>query len=88
MTLKRKVAINISIAFSVLYGLLALLIYISFSSFRKDEFRNRLEDKAQTTIRLLFEIRQIDRQLLRLIDQNTINKLYNEKTLVFDKNTN
>lgn len=86
MTLKRKIAINIAIAFSVLYGLLALLIYVSFASFRREEFRNRLEDKALTTTNLLFQIRQIDRQLLRLIDQNTINKLYNEKTLVFDQN--
>ncbi|RZJ69458.1 HAMP domain-containing sensor histidine kinase [Flavobacterium sp.] len=84
MTLKRKIAINISIAFSILYGLSAVLLYISSASFRKDEFRNRLEDKAFTTTRLLFEIRQIDRQMLKLIDQNTINKLYNEKTLVFD----
>ena len=86
MTLKRKIAINISIAFSVLYGISALLIYISFSTFRKDEFRNRLEEKALTTTKLLFEVKELDRALLKLIDQNTINKLYNEKTLVFDAN--
>src|SRR6218665_52024 len=84
MTLKRKIAINISIAFSILYGISALLIYISFSTFRKEEFMNRLEEKAQTTTKLLFEVKELDRALLKLIDQNTINKLYNEKTLVFD----
>lgn len=88
MTLKRKIAVNIAIAFSLLYGLMAVLIYASFASFRREEFRNRLEDKALTTTNLLFQIRQIDRQLLHLIDQNTINKLYNEKTLVFDQNYN
>lgn len=86
MTLKRKIAINISIAFSILYGILALLIYISFSTFRKEEFMNRLEEKALTTTKLLFEVKELDRTLLKLIDQNTINKLYNEKTLVFDNN--
>ncbi|GEP49360.1 two-component sensor histidine kinase [Flavobacterium noncentrifugens] len=86
MTLKRKIAINISIAFSLLYGISALLIYISFSTFRKEEFQHRLEEKARTTTKLLFEVKEIDRNILKLIDQNTINKLYNEKTLVFDHN--
>jgi len=86
MTLKRKIAINISIAFSLLYGISALFIYISFSTFRKEEFLNRLEEKARTTTKLLFEVKEIDRNILKLVDQNTINKLYNEKTLVFDHN--
>lgn len=86
MTLKRKIAVNISIAFSILYGISALLIYLSFSSFRKEEFMNRLEEKALTTTKLLFEVKELDRAILKLVDQNTINKLYNEKTLVFDSN--
>jgi len=86
MTLKRKIAVNISIAFSILYGISALLIYLSFSSFRKEEFMNRLEEKALTTTKLLFEVKELDRAILKLVDQNTINKLYNEKTLVFDAN--
>jgi two-component system, OmpR family, sensor histidine kinase ArlS len=84
MTLKRRIAINIAIAFSVLFGLAAVIIYYSFSSFRIEEFRQRLEEKALTTAKLLVEVKEVDNQLLKLIDQNSINKLYNEKTLVFD----
>ncbi|MFY7756987.1 MAG: sensor histidine kinase, partial [Flavobacterium stagni] len=84
MTLKRKIAINVSIAFSILFGLAATYIYISFSNFRKEEFKDRLTEKALTTAKLLLEVKEIDNTILKLIDQNTINKLYNEKTLVFD----
>lgn len=84
MTLKRRIAINIAIAFSLLFGTAAITIYYFFFDFRRDEFQNRLEEKALTTAKLLLEVKEIDNQLLKLIDQNTINKLYNEKTLVFD----
>ncbi|THF52901.1 HAMP domain-containing histidine kinase [Flavobacterium supellecticarium] len=86
MTLKRRIAVNVSIAFSVIYGISAIFIYISFSTFRKEEFMERLEEKALTTTKLLLEVKDVDNQILKLIDQNTINKLYNEKTLIFDSN--
>ncbi|UUC44612.1 HAMP domain-containing sensor histidine kinase [Flavobacterium cerinum] len=86
MTLKRRIAVNVSIAFSVIYGISAIFIYISFSTFRKEEFMERLEEKALTTTKLLLEVKDVDTQILKLIDRNTINKLYNEKTLIFDSN--
>jgi len=84
MTLKRKVAINVSIAYSILFGLASTFIFISFSTFRKEEFKKRLEEKALSTAKLLVEVKEIDNQILKLIDKNKIDKLLNEKTLVFD----
>jgi signal transduction histidine kinase len=84
MTLKRKIAINISVAFSIIFGTSAILVYLSFSSFRKEEFKARLLEKALTTSKLLIEVKEIDSQLLTLIDRNSLNKIYNEKTLVFN----
>jgi len=86
MTLKRRISISIAMAFSILFGLAAVIIYYSFSSFRQEEFKGRLEEKALTTAKLLLEVKEVDKQLLKLVDRNTINKLYNEKTLVFDGN--
>ena len=60
MTLKRKIAINIAIAFSVLFGLAATYIYVSFSNFRKEEFEERLAEKALTTAKLLLEVKEVD----------------------------
>ncbi|MES2519879.1 MAG: HAMP domain-containing sensor histidine kinase [Bacteroidota bacterium] len=84
MTLKKKIAINIAVAFSILFGLASMIIFFSFSYFRKEEFEQRLREKALTTTKLLVEVKEVDNQLLKLIDRNSINKLYNEKILVFD----
>ncbi len=88
MTLKRRISLYVSVAFSILFGVATLLVYLSFSTFRREEFSDRLEEKALTTVELLLKVKEIDKQMLKIIDQNSINKLYNEKTLVFDENYN
>lgn len=72
----------------MLFGLGIIIVYLAFASFRQVEFTDRLQEKALTTINLLLTVQEIDKQLLKIIDQNSINKLYNEKTLVFDDNLN
>jgi two-component system, OmpR family, sensor histidine kinase ArlS len=84
-TIKRRTAVYISLLYSTIFGLTSLIIILLFASFRKDEFLIRLEEKAMTSIRLLLEVKEIDEQLLRKIDRNTINRLYNEKTLIYNE---
>lgn len=60
-------------------------IYISYADFRRDEFFSRLREKSFSTVRLLAEVNQIDKDLLKIIDRNTINKMYDEKVLIFNK---
>lgn len=84
MTLKFKISLFISLLFTVLFGAAALIIITLFSDFRQDEFQQRLEEKALTSVKLLADVQEVDKQLLKVIDKNTINLLYNEKTLVFD----
>ncbi len=86
MSLKNKTAFVISLLFTVIFTVSATIIYLLFAHFRKEEFENRLKEKALSSIKLLVEVEQVDRQLLKVIDQNSINKLYKEKTLIFDDN--
>lgn len=86
MTLKLRIALFISILFTILFGVVSAIILLLFANFRKDEFKQRLQEKAVTSIKLLIEVNEVDKQLLKIIDQNTINELYNEKTLIFDAN--
>lgn len=86
MTLKNRISLLVSLLFTILFGLASTLIFFLYSNFRKEEFRDRLEIKAYSNIKLLVDVKEIDNQLLKLIDQNSINKLYDEKTLVFDSN--
>lgn len=88
MTLKGRISINVALAFSVLFGLAGIIIYLAFASFRKVEFQQRLESKALTTVKLLLEVKEVDKDMLKKIDQNNIDKLFNEKTIVFDDKFN
>ena len=84
MTLKNRISLLVSLLFTILFGLASTLIFVLYSNFRKEEFRDRLEIKALSNIKLLVNVKEVDEQLLKMIDQNSINKLYDEKTLVFD----
>lgn len=84
MTIKSKISLFISVLFTVLFTVICIIIISLFSNFRKHEFEERLSEKALTSIKLLIDVKEVDHALLKIIDQNTINELYNEKTLIFD----
>lgn len=84
MNLKQRFSLFFSFLFSALLVVVMFTIYYLFANFREMEFRDRLIKKAKTTVKLLLEVKEVDYQLLRIIDRNTINRLYNVKTLVFD----
>ena len=84
MTLKNRISLLVSLLFTILFGLASTVIFVLYSNFRKEEFRDRLEIKALSNIKLLVNVKEVDDQLLKMIDQNSINKLYDKKTLVFD----
>ncbi len=88
MTLKNRISLYVSLLFTVLFGLASTFIFILYSNFRKEDFRNRLETKALSSIKLLADVKENDRQIIKMIDQNSINQLYDEKTLIFDSNYN
>jgi signal transduction histidine kinase len=73
----------VGLFFIVLTSILSF-IYISYSEFRREEFFERLREKSFTTAKLLVEVQGVDVELLKIIDQNSINKLYDEKILIFD----
>lgn len=88
MTLKNRISLFVSILFTLLFALASTVIFMLYSNFRKEEFRDRLEIKALSNIKFLVNVKRVDHQLLKIIDQNSINKLYNEKTLIFDSKFN
>lgn len=88
MNLKNKISLIVSLLFTVIFAISSVVIYLLFADFRKEEFEIRLKNKALSSIKLLINVKQIDRQLLKIIDQNSIQKIYDEKTLIFDENFN
>ncbi len=60
-------------------------IYYSHSRSRQNEFFNRLRTQCFRTARLLGEVKATDRDVLRMLDRNSIHRIYDEKVLVFGK---
>lgn len=80
----RLTLLFVGLFFVVLSSILSF-IYVSYSGFRRDEFFERLREKSFNTARLLSDVKEVDSHLLKIIDQNSINKMYDEKILIFDE---
>jgi signal transduction histidine kinase len=84
MSIKVRSAILFTSIISLILGASFIFIYYSYKDFKEDEFFLRLEQKALTTYKFLTEVKEIDYDLLKVIDRNTINELYQEKVLIFN----
>lgn len=84
MNLKQRFSFVFSCLFSAVLAVSMLVIYILFAQFRLDEFVDRLAEKAETTAKLLLVVKEIDYNMQKIIDKNSITRLYNEKTEVLD----
>lgn len=84
MNLKQRFALYFSILFTVILGVVMVVLFSLVSKFRQAEFQLRLEEKAATSVNLLVDLKDADKQILRHIDENTINKLHHEKIVIFN----
>lgn len=84
MSLKRKIALNLSIAFSVLFGIVMIVIYFSFNDFRKNEFRERFEQRLQFTIHFIARSSDVQKDFSDLFNENEDNILLNEKITIYN----
>src|SRR5262245_28556660 len=84
MKLRNRIVISFSVAFLIVMGVALSGVYYLMSVNRKQEFIQRLKDRPTTTYRLLFDVKEIDHDILQVLDKNTINNLYDEKILLFD----
>ncbi len=84
MKIRTKIAIQFSIIVASILAIFSIAIYLLSENYRQKEFYNSLRDRAVTTARLLIKEPQIDRQLLKVIDKNTLSTLYPAQVLVFN----
>ena len=85
MTLKSRISIFVTNLFLVLYLVMATMVTFLFSQFRAEEFQDRLRQKAISTVELLIEIKQADKEIIKTIEKQKADNLIDEKTLVFNK---
>lgn len=84
MRIRYKLALLFTLIVAGLLTLFSYVIYEDSSHHRDEIFLGRLENKARTTARYLIDVEEINNELLRIIDQNSLTSLDSELVLVFD----
>lgn len=88
LNIRARLTLQFTYIVSFILVLFSFIIYYFSANYREFEFYTRLENKALTTAKLLIEVKEVDYNLLKIIDRNTINALYNEKVLIYDYKDN
>ena len=83
MKIRTRLALQFTIIVACMLLISAMAIYFSSATYRQQEFYYRLKDKARTTARLLINVQEVDKDLLRVIDRNTIT-LPQERVVVYN----
>jgi signal transduction histidine kinase len=86
LNIRSRLAIQFTYIVAFILVLFSFIIYYFSASYRESEFYSRLEKKALTTAKLLIEVKEVDYNLMKIIDRNSLNALHNERVLIYDNN--
>lgn len=84
MSIRKKILIYFSLIVPIITGIAFIFIFHLFSENREEEFQMRQKAKISTTLKLLTQIKQTDKELIESLDRLTINDLFDEKLLIFN----
>jgi len=85
MNILTKLTLRFSIIVASILAFFSIAVFVFSARFRVSEFYDRLESRATTTARLLVTVQEVDKDLLRIIDKNSIPALPQEQVLIFDQ---
>lgn len=84
MQIRSRLTLQFSVLVSAILLTAFVLVYFFAYRFNKQEFQNRLRDKAITSATLLLRVAEVDLQLLRTIDRAKSDVLYGENITVYE----
>ena len=86
--MKLNIRARLALHFTLIVALIIILfssgIYYFSSNYRQSEFYGRLRDKALTTAQFLIKVNEVDLNMLRIIDRNTLSALYQEEVIIYN----
>ena len=88
MKIRQKLTLQFFLMSGIIMVLFSLTVYVSSARYRRDDFFQRLESRANSTARLLIEVDEIDAELLRKIEEDNPVSLPDEKIIILDNNNN
>jgi len=83
-TIRTRLALQFTYIVTLILILFSFIIYYFSASYRESEFYSRLEKKALTTAKLLIEVKEVDYNLMKIIDRNTLNALHKEVVMIYN----
>lgn len=84
MNIRMLLTLRFIFIVAIIMVMASLLIYYFSSNYRKDEFYNRLQNKANNTAKLLIEVDEVDINLLRKIEKDNPISLPSEKIIIYN----
>ncbi|TVR38876.1 MAG: sensor histidine kinase [Cryomorphaceae bacterium] len=84
MSIQRKILLYFSVTAIGLSALSLSFIYTLFYEFREEEFQQRQKAQVTNTVQYLSTVEQMESDILRAIDKISIERIYDEKTLLFN----
>ncbi len=85
MSLKRKIIFSLSITFSLLFGAVMMVVYLSFKDFRKSEFKERFRQRLEFTIHVISQSKNFEAEAPLFFIEDKDNVLLNEQILIFNQ---
>ena len=86
MKIRQKLTLQFFLMAGIILVLFSLTVYFLSSRYRRDDFFQRLESRANSTARMLIELEEIDAELLRKIEEDNPVSLPDEKIIILDNN--
>ena len=84
LNIRTRLSIQFTYIVSLILILFSFIIYYFSADYREAEFYSRLEKKALTTAKLLIEVKEVDYNLMKIIDRNSLNALHKERVMIYD----
>ena len=84
MQIRTRLALQFALLVGGILIAFSLMIYILSANYRKQEFTQRLKERAINTAKLLIEVKEIDDNLMRIIDSSKYSALLGDEVVVFD----
>lgn len=84
MQIRNKLTLRFALLSGSILFAFSLLIYTLSATYRKQEFNERLMERAVNTAKLLIDVKEIDNELLRIIDSTNYSALISDEVVVFD----
>lgn len=84
MQIRNKLTLRFAFLVGSLLLAFCIIIYILSANYRKQEFNQRLKEMGVNTAKLLIDVKEVDNELLRIIDSTNYSFLIGDEVVVFD----